>query len=226
MNIWLMQSIERSGIRRWALEQRDASLSGRLATCQRRQELFTVPTLSSSALPLLYPSVCRALFGRFFFFAFNVASASFGCCNHAFVPKMSSVPSSERKAKRLSGRRRRREPLNFLPERHVRCGFGEDAGWLVSAYSSGRVRVSRSLITNDITSQCRYVCDRQRESANTKSVVMKSFVNEWREIRFLKAGGATMTKKGLCPDAVRVPAKWKKENWKAGKENEPRASYA
>lgn len=99
---------------------------------------------------------------------------------------------SERKAKRLRGRQRRLR-ISAQDDMCV-AALGKTRRWLVSAYSCGRLRVSRSLITNDITSQRRYVRGRQRESANTKSVIMKSFVNEWREIRPLllfQRGGKT-----------------------------------
>lgn len=69
-------------------------------------------------------------------------------------------------------------PSHFRSVQHVRRGFGEDAEVISERLFMWTSASKPSLITNDITSQCRYVYVHQWETANTKSVIMKSFVNE------------------------------------------------
>lgn len=72
---------------------------------------------------------CQAFFGVFFFLFLQFFNADL----HLLVAEAEPFSqnglssSSERKAGRLRGRRRRREPSYFRPGRHVRRGFGEDA---------------------------------------------------------------------------------------------------
>lgn len=91
--------------------------------------LSTVLLLCATSWPISWPCTLavRLFLGCFFsLFAFFNADLHLLVAEAEPFSQNELSSSSERKAGRLRGRQRRREPSYFRPGRHVRCGFGED----------------------------------------------------------------------------------------------------